>query len=81
MKDLTNLREMNVSLPQDLMYPVEKWGRPAASVKDGERAGGSRPGNRWGRGALGIADKWIRVPRARDSTRFEPEIGSRFIRL
>ena len=28
------LSEMNVSLPQDLMYPVEKWGNPAAMVGD-----------------------------------------------
>ena len=39
---------------------------------EGTTAGGSRSGERWGRGALGRAARWIRVPRTKDSTSLEP---------
>ena len=41
--------DINVSLPHDLMYPVEKCGRPAASVGDDD--GGDSDDDSGGSGA------------------------------
>ena len=63
---------MKVSRPQDLMYPVEKWGSPAAKVGGGSSGGGTSSADSGGNGALPTADRWIGVPRARHFTRSEP---------
>ena len=53
---------------------MEKWGRPAARVGAGLRAGGSSRSERGGRGALARAARWITDPRASASTSREPTV-------
>ena len=64
--------EMKVSLPQDLMYPVEKCGRPAAMV--GAEAGGERSEASGGSGADGHFATCMMDPWANSLTRSDPPL-------
>ena len=75
------LSAMKVSLPQLRMYPVEKWGSPAASVGascDPVRGslsgfGSASDGDRVGRSALETAAECCTEPMARARVNTEPE--------